>query len=466
MRIIWIEDFGEAKDSASYVLAIFQDLLGKRVLDEKWDNVDIILEDEPQALLQFCQKYSISHEIILCRHYHDFEETIVDYELLQDIDVILIDINLSAGIDPDRAIPVGYEHEKGGFYIYNSLIRDGFPNQSICFLTGEKSSSLIPFEQQCEKIYMPKPQSFEKTASEYKKLRAWLNEKQANHYFTLRRGIIEGCRYILSQLESHSATEVIQFNQFLEQGDVEKMSNDMRDYLKIVQNFLPIRQPNDKHRIYKLFIRTLAHEWEMANPALVRGAENRQLQTFGWIMKYVRNWAAHTTLFENLKEKYIAFLFLINMRSMFQLNVAQILPFEKALLLTFFNNPLSENQLSSMIDQDQDQKRLNLATSYLSLKKQIKSAQEDAVTFGIMLNNLVKSDKISQQQIGSHLLQMFWHGLSPARVDNVVPSKELEGRIKNVGIWYTFSLHHYCKDNPKTFLSQLARHIYSDSHLE
>ncbi|HEW98333.1 MAG: hypothetical protein DRR16_29630 [Candidatus Parabeggiatoa sp. nov. 3] len=463
MRIIWIEDFGEVKEPEdSLVSAIFQDLLGQKILYDKWSDAGIMLEDEPQALLEFCQKYSISHEIILCRHYHDFEETIAEYELLQDIDVILIDINLSAGVDPDKPLPAGYEHEKGGFYIYNSLIREGFPNDSICFLTGEKNSSLIPFEQQCEKIYMPKPQSFEKTDSEYARLRAWLNEKQANRYFTLRRGIIEGCRYILSQLESRSATEVIKFNQFLEQGNADEMDNDMRDYLKIVQNFLPLRQPKDKHHIYKLFIRTLAHEWEMAKPALVGGAEERQLQTFGWIMKNVRNWAAHTNLFENIEEKYIAFLFLLNMRSLFQLNATQILPFEKALLLTFFDNPLSQQDLSSLIDE----KSLNLATSYSLLKKQIKSDKEDAVTFAAMLNNLINSDQILQQDIGSRLLQMFWHGLSPARVQNVVSSKTVEGRIKNAGIWYTFKLHHYAKDNPETFLSHLARHIYSDSHLE
>jgi len=462
MRIIWIEDFGEAKDSASYVLAIFQDLLGKKVLDEKWDNVKIILEDEPQGLLQFCQQHSVSHEIILCRHYHDYEETIVNYAVLQDIDVILIDINLSAGVDPDKPIPAGLKHEDGGFYIYNTLIRDGFPNNLVCFLTGEKKSSLMPFEVRCEQIYMPKPQSFEKTDSEYARLRAWLNEKQANNYLTLRRGIIEGCRYILSQLESRPATEVIKFNRFLEQDNVDEMGNDMRDYLKIVQNFLPLRQPNNKRYIYKLFVRTLAHEWEMAKPASIWRAEDRQVQTFGWIMKNVRNWAAHKNLFENLEEKYIAFLFLINMRSMFQLDATQILAFEKALLLTFFANPLSQQDLSSLINE----KSLNLATSYSSLKSQIKSDKEDAVTFVAMLNNLVNSDKILQQEIGSRLLQMFWHGLSPARVQNAVSSKNVKGRIKNAGVWYTFQLHHYGKDNPETFLSHLARHIYSDSHLE
>ncbi|HDN26708.1 MAG TPA: hypothetical protein ENG03_06360 [Thioploca sp.] len=118
----------------------------------------------------------------------------------------------------------------------------------------------------------------------------------------LRRGIIEGCRHILSQLDSHPAAEVIQFHQFIKRGNAEKMVNDMRDYLTILQNFLPIRQPDDKQKRYnyKLFVRTLVHEWEAAEPSLIGQTKDQPLKMFGWIMKNVRNWAAHKSVFENL----------------------------------------------------------------------------------------------------------------------------------------------------------------------
>jgi hypothetical protein len=311
---------------------------------------------------------------------------------------------------------------------------------------------------------LPKPlHVFEKEDDGFQDCRNWLDSKHSDTYLTLRRGIIEGCRYILSQLDSHPAAEILQFNRFLKQGNAEKMVNDMRDYLTILQNFLQIRQPDDKQKrnFYKLFVRTLAHEWEAAEPSLIAQTEDKPLQMFGWIMKNVRNWATHKSVFENMTEKEVAFLFLINMRSMFQLDTAQTLPFEEA-LLRLFAQPLSQANRLNLIDDN----RLNLAKSYSSLKKKVKNDKEDAVTFRGMLNNLVNQDKISSQEISYRLLQMFWHGLSWVKVQNVTTSTDRRSRIENAGIWYTFQLHHYGKDNPNSFLFQLARHIYSDSKLE
>ncbi|TGO02369.1 hypothetical protein PN36_26115 [Candidatus Thiomargarita nelsonii] len=42
--------------------------------------------------------------------------------------------------------------------------------------------------------------------------------------------------------------------------------------------------------------------------------------TFGWIMKCVRNWGAHTTLFDKLTESEVAFFFIVAMRAMFKLS--------------------------------------------------------------------------------------------------------------------------------------------------
>jgi len=74
----------------------------------------------------------IKNEVILCRHYHDFEETIANYTLLQDIDVVLIDINLAEGVNLAKPVPAGYQHEEGGFYIYNSF---SHRRKRLCFDT-------------------------------------------------------------------------------------------------------------------------------------------------------------------------------------------------------------------------------------------------------------------------------------------------------------------------------------------
>jgi hypothetical protein len=64
MRIIWIEDFGNAPEPFYYVSRFFKDLLGETVLDKYWDRDEIALRDNPKALLEFCQKHDRQHEMI------------------------------------------------------------------------------------------------------------------------------------------------------------------------------------------------------------------------------------------------------------------------------------------------------------------------------------------------------------------------------------------------------------------
>lgn len=106
-----------------------------------------------------------------------------------------------------------------------------------------------------------------------------------------------------------------------------------------------------------------------------------------------------------------------------------------------------------------------LAKSYATLKRKVTNDREDAVTFSGMLNNLVNRDKISPSEIRSRLFQMFWHGLSKARVQNAKDTEDQRG-IKNAVVWYTFDLHDYGKEKPESFLFEIARHIYSESQLE
>ncbi|QTA84440.1 Uncharacterized protein dnm_004360 [Desulfonema magnum] len=58
---------------------------------------------------------------------------------------------------------------------------------------------------------------------------------------------------------------------------------------------------------------------------------------------------------------------------------------------------------------------------------------------------------------------MFWHVLSPAKLSNVnrSPDRRLGG--ENVGVWYTFDLCDYGKENEDSFIFQLSRHIYKES---
>jgi hypothetical protein len=461
MRIVWLEDFGEVKHPESYVLAVFKDLLGETVLDKHWNSDEMNLKRKPQALLEFCQKHSDYHEVILCRHYHDFDDMIRQYTVLRDIDAILIDINLSQGVDSTKPVPDGYVSKEGGFYIYNQIIRQGFPDSHIGFLTGQQET-VQWFQKRCEEIFMQKPRSFDKNDSEFERLRNWLTDLEED-YLILRRGIIQGCCHVLSKLKERPANEVIRFHHFLDKRrKPEELVNDLKNYLTILIDFWPLRCPNDKKTHYELFVRTLSHDWENAKPSeLDRRLDERLfLQALGWIMKNARNWAAHQRVFKSLGEQQVAFLFLVNMRSMFQLD-SDVLPFEK-LLLRLFRQPLSESELSNLIEKN----ALNLARSYSSLKGKVNMDKEDAVRFASLLNNLVNNNKVDDSEIRHRLFQMFWHGFSSVQLQNATTGVDRKTKIHNSGVWYTFHISDYGRQNPASFLFQLARHIYRDSKLE
>jgi hypothetical protein len=404
----------------------------------------------------------------------------VDYIILD----IWLDVKIRADKDENNWLPqilqeyYGYEpqsnaaaNEKSlteakkelfnfaGYQLYVELVMEhGFPKDHILFCSDnadEQKNTQDIFKR--AKIELPLLLSKDEKAN----VQAWIRKRRENPYYVLRRGIINGCQYVQALLkEQPEAT--IQFDEFVKTDNNSQpiLVPNMLDYLETLQNILPLRAPKHPQRLYKLFVRSLAHEWDVAQPYLVGKNQDGQLQAFGWIMKNVRNWAVHKNLFENLTEKEVAFLFLINMRAMFQLEIAETKPFEKA-LLSLFDNPLSQDEMLSIIKY----KNLNLAKSYSSLKWKGRDDKDDVVTFVGMLNNLVNRDKISQDEISHSLFQMFWHGLSRARVNNVTTSTERHGKIENAGIWYTFQIHDYGSAHPNSFLFQLARHIYSKSKL-
>lgn len=467
MRILWIEDFGEARNPESYVLALFKDLLGEKILDNHWDSEESNLKRNPEALLTFCLQHSETIEAILCRHIHDFEEVMDHYTLLQDIDVVLIDINLSSGIDPAKPIPTGYKHEEGGFYIYNLLIREGFPNNNICFLTGEKKSTLIPFEQRCEQIFMPKPQSFEKTDSEFVKFRKWLNDKQLDAYLTLRRGIIEGCQSIRALLNP----DMIEFEHFLPINNSiptpnpKSLVNNLLDYLDTLQNLLPLRKQDNLPRFYKLFIRNLALEWDTAyHPDNLPRCDKTDRDCFqyrlfkyscGWIMKCARNWAAHTTVFDKLSEIEVAFLFIVSLRAMFKLSNT---PEKYEMLLLNLFDKVDSIEMQNKIGTTPMNTFVPLSRTYLEAKNKIfQSNTNDALHFNSLLNNLVNNQVEFDYVTG--LFQIFWHGLSPVRLYERGTAID---NNRNVVFKYSFCLNDYGKKD-NGFLFELARSIYKRS---
>lgn len=342
MNILWIEDFGGGLSTGTETLKLFfQDFVDF----DQWDEDGFSLLSRPSDLQEFCKQIESRNCINLCRNYFDYEDFKKIFDILSNIDTVIIDIRLDNIVDLDGTVPDGIVnkskfHEEGGFYIFNDLIHSGFPSKKICLMTGE-SGKLDFFDTRRSELYIPKVKYFIKSKDE-QNLRDWL-KAQNTDYISLRRSVIDGCNYLKKKIEPDEG--YIQFKDFIKienkQPAIEIPTNEIINYLDVLIAALDIREPFDENSInnrYRLFLRTLCHEWEEnieANSLKGKSGNNlrniRDIYTFGWIMKMTRNWVAHAKLLEPLNAQFIAFLFLVNMRAMFRLPKA-IQPYERMFL--------------------------------------------------------------------------------------------------------------------------------------
>ncbi len=444
MNILWIEDFGGTLSSGTDTLeSMFKNLLSF----DDWDEDELNLIKRPTDLKKFCEQQKSVHSIYLCRNYFDYIAFKAAHSITHEIDTIISDIRLDniAAEQFNSPIPDAYLsdkrkfHENGGFYIFNDLIHLGVPAERICFMTGEKNS-FKGFEEKCTEIYTPKVTAFEKSDADYEKLRDWLTAQQSS-YAILRRGIIEACNSLKNLI---NAENKLLFNGFIEESEKKISLEDSHNYLDVLANFLPLREPVDKSTLYKLFIRTLTHEWEATEPKKIRG--------LAWIMKSTRNWITHnSTVFNAVDEQIIAYLFMINMRIMFNFDETKQ-TYEEILFKLFSGENLTketfENQNKNKLI------ALDIKKAYCNLQNKVASEKiKDAFRFPALANNIQESnselrrDKVLLDKL---LYQMFWLINSYPRVDV---------RIGKVEI--TFEEFDYRKKAP--YLFELARHIYSRS---
>lgn len=443
MNILWIEDFGGTLSSGTDTLeSMFKNLLSF----DDWDEDELNLIKRPTDLKKFCEQQKSVHRIYLCRNYFDYIAFRATHSITHEIDTIISDIRLDniAAEQFNSPIPDAYLsdkrkfHENGGFYIFNDLIHLGVPAERICFMTGEKNS-FKSFEEKCTEIYTPKVTAFEKSDADYEKLRDWLTAQQSS-YAILRRGIIEACHSLKNLI---NAENKLLFNGFIEESEKKISLEDSHNYLDVLASFLPLREPVDKSSLYKLFIRTLTHEWEATEPKKIRG--------LAWIMKSTRNWITHnSTLFSALDETMVAYLFIINMRLMFGFDET-VQTHEKILFKLF-----SEHALTKEIFETQNKNGLStpIKKAYCNLQNLVSDKSvKDAFRFPALANNIQESNsplRNDKSLFAKLLYQMFWLINSPPVVDT-----------RNGKVEINFKDFDYRKKPP--YLFELARHIYNRS---
>jgi hypothetical protein len=206
---------------------------------------------------------------------------------------------------------------------------------------------------------------------------------------------------------------------------------------------LVTRQPTDASALniqYRLFLRTLVHEWEEnidANSLKKKYGNDlskiRDIYTFAWLMKMTRNWVSHANLLEPLDPQIIAFLFLANTRAMFKLPKA-LQPYEHILLRCITLSPANDfkqlNENIGLVESDVD--------GILSVLNINESAHFGEKINAIYRRNTGNPDA-EEHDFKRFLLQYFW-------VNQKTDLRSLTA-------------------NSDEFLPTLARHIYSLSFL-
>lgn len=341
-----------------------------------------------------------------------------------------------------------------GYYIYAELVIElGFPKEHILFCSNH-GENLKSIQEAFRTAKITLPTIYKK--SDYE-AHAWVVKNYSNPYSRLRRGIIEGCKYLRTLTE-----DKISFNSFVKEPEKHYSLNELHDYLIVLEKFLPltVQSNSDEAALYKLFIRILAHEWEAAEPKALEAPDTQHKQqelfAFSWTMKIARNWSAHSKVFENLKPQDVAYLFIINMRAMFDLG-DKLLPYEEN-LLKLFKNTISKDEFIEKIGNKHDDRKIPFIENYADLLDKSGNTYR-AINFHDILNELQRSKKETNHDfLIKGIYQIFWFLTSIGRV--YIPSDK--EKIKNFrALYYQFKYFDYRKE----YIFEIGRHIYSSSFI-
>jgi hypothetical protein len=458
---------------------------------------DAFLADDPDTAGQLSGLFSrhTLHEIHLCESYVEWKD--VDAQQGGDFDIVLIDINLGTYTTPAEERPDGIDNpkfdEKAGFYIYHQLIRRGFPDGDIAFFTAE-GKSVKEFSRYCGDIFLEKPANcFQKDSTHFEQLRLWLSEKAVQQSLILRRGVINGCRFIKQEIEAMDTSELGSRLIFYKtipgklKDDSEALRRDSVDYLtRLERLFLP-HQSHDEAERRRLFTKELAAPWEESWGGFIRAKEAPHFET--WLesrfhnaaqveMKMLRNWSSHRLLARDLSAREVAYYFMLAMRAFVEMDLSEVFRYEE-ILSTLFKK-ISDLELKRLMNSGFE---FRLERSYEHLKAlhadvlrhvdQSCWEKMPSVRYERRLENYflailretgeaarcLKSDnskyylgRIREASLGL-FYQSFWHGLSPMEIKTTYYAN-LE-KIK-------FDI----QPIPPSFISFLGRSIFEESFEE
>jgi len=460
MKILWIEDFGGKLARSKIVVEIFKEFFEDVNLEKEYDQSN---PDVAAQLAYLFRKYTL-HEVYVCNSYLEWKR--LDQQHQGDFDLALIDINLESYATSDEERPDGIDSDdfdkRAGFYIYHQLIKRGYPDNNIAFFTGERHS-LKEFGKYCSNVLLDRPaHCFEKSPVHFSELRRWLYEKSLQESLILRRGIVEGCRFMKAKIEAIDSADLVPRLIFYKTipgtpgDDTEALRRDSLEYLTRLERFFLSHQGYDDAELRNWFLKELAAKWEPSRGYFIRAKkaprfgswlEEQFHRTAQFQMKMLRNWSSHRLLSSHLAAKEFAYFFLLAMRSFVESDLNEIFRYERILSTLF--NPLSDLELNRLmnsslgfdLERSYEQLRV-LHKEVLSLLKEFPDEKRAAISLnrrmdnyflgifrelGEVLNQLEQLALVNPSVLEFHrhkiknisvslFYQSFWHGLFPLEI--------------------------------------------------
>jgi len=350
LKVLWVEDDKDNIDE--YSDESFEELFGEPIVPTSFEEAYEYTKD------------SLEYDFVIIdidlRRFTDFNE-----KCASDVKT---DILFEEREDKSKTFA-----EQAGLVIFTKLLESGFPKERVVFLTanaGSEHNTYDIFKKHFNAALMTLPEHIVKSDDAPEKLSQKLKNK-INNYLTLRREIIEGCEY-LKYLSKDG--ENIQINNYTE-NKLELI--EIENYLDTLSKFLPINKPDDLNATYRIFLRTLLHEWDTSvRYTPIIGIKIYDIGVFIAIMKMTRNWISHDNLLEKFNTEIVSYLFLLNMRAMFILSDT-VLDYEDKILSSILEK---QEELGNEIKKESYLEKINYSDEKVNdILSSIKITEKDKI---------------------------------------------------------------------------------------
>ena len=409
--------------------------------------------------------------------YEDFD--LDDDESLAEIDAFLKDKKYlkdrpedAQPLGPGWRVAVSELKKVAGYHIFTELlIEAGFPKRHILFCSNH-GDQLTSIATAFEAAKLTPPVIYTKRDDQ---VRRWIEDKRADAYSVLRRGVIMGCaaaEALMARGPDRHGDDGLVFSLFFKREDEPEWppgpaSPDyVRDYLASLTAVLPLcalATTEQRKQRYRIFLHALSREWD--NRAKVNHLPDKStyMASYGTILKEVRNWTSHTQLLDDLSEADVAFIFMANLRAMFAFP-REVQPHERLLLelLGRAFGEVSPDAAAAAIGADPQERRLPLDRVYFETKRMLgerRSADGNDPYYDQLIRDLEKDtpnrvDAHDREFFMQSLYRMFW--FYPSRMRRV---KYGWTPVTDAGEASLFRHCDFSRTQPDSFAFQLARRI-------